>query len=300
MRHARPLFLVAFLAILWGLGATYYARLQQQARNAPAKPTALPPGALGKAHHWKYTHVSNQKTVVTVEADDLQEVEGKQYLSGVTLDIQNKDGKEYDHVTSAKAEADLDAGMLYSDGEVEITMKVPLDQPAPAPGKLMKIKSSGITFETKTGKARTDRAASFEFDRGDGKAVGADYDPKTHELHLRSQIELIWRGEDRTAIPMKVEAGEVTYKEQESKVYLNGWSRLTRDTMVLNAGPAICRPTRVSMNVCKPRGPSRRNTSAKRCASACSSSIRPSSIVTCQANHSGAANRMRAAIPKAT
>ena len=119
----------------------------------------------------------------------------------------------------------------------EITLNVPQDE-EPS-GRLMKIKSSGITFETKTGKARTDRAASFEFDRGDGKAVGADYDPQTHELHLRSQIELIWRGEDRTAIPMKVEAGEVVYREQESKVYLNGWSRLTRDTMTLNAGPAI-------------------------------------------------------------
>jgi lipopolysaccharide export system protein LptA len=238
MRHARPLFLVAFLAILWGLGATYYARLQQQARNAPAKPIALPPGALGKAHHWKYTHTSNQKTVVTVEADDLQEVEGKQYLSGVTLDIQNKDGKEYDHVTSAKAEADLDAGWLYSDGEVEITMKVPLDQPPPAPGKLMKIKSSGVHVEIKTGKAYTDRVATFKFDRGEGQAVGANYDPSTGELELRSQVEMIWRGTDPKSIPMKIEAGHVDYNEKESKVVLTPWSRLTRDTMTTNAGPA--------------------------------------------------------------
>jgi lipopolysaccharide export system protein LptA len=238
MRHARPLFLVAFLAILWGLGATYYARLQQQTRNAPAKPVALPPGALGKAHHWKYTHTSNQKTVVTVEADDLQEVEGKQYLSGVTLDIQNKDGKEYDHVTSAKAEADLDAGMLYSDGEVEITMKVPLDQPAPAPGKLMKIRSSGVHVEIKTGKAYTDRLATFKFDRGEGQAVGANYDPSTGELELRSQVEMIWRGTDPKSIPMKIEAGHVDYNEKESKVVLTPWSRLTRDAMTTNAGPA--------------------------------------------------------------
>jgi lipopolysaccharide export system protein LptA len=238
MRHARPLFLVAFLAILWGLGSTYYARLQQQARNAPAKPRALPPGALGGAHHWKYTHTSNQKTVVTVEADDLQEVEGKQFLSGVTLDIQNKDGKEYDHVTSAKAEADLDAGMLYSDGEVEITMKVPLDQPAPAPGKLMKIRSSGVHVEIKTGKAYTDRVATFKFDRGEGQAVGANYDPSTGELELRSQVEMIWRGTDPKTIPMKIEAGHVDYNEKESKVVLTPWSRLSRDAMTTNAGPA--------------------------------------------------------------
>lgn len=238
MRHARPLFLVAFLAILWGLGSTYYARLQQQARNAPAKPRALPPGALGGAHHWKYTHSSGPKTVVTVEADDLREVEGKQYLSGVTLDIQNKDGKEYDHVTSAKAEADLDAGWLYSDGEVEITMKVPLDQPAPAPGKLMKIRTSGVHVEIKTGKAYTDRLATFKFDRGEGQAVGANYDPSTGELELRSQVAMIWRGTDPKSVPMNIEAGHVDYNEKESKVVLTPWSRLSRDTMTTNAGPA--------------------------------------------------------------
>ena len=239
MRYARPLFLVAILAILWGLGATYYARLQQQARNAPAKPAALPPGTLGTAREWKYTHVSNQKTVVTLHADDLREVEGKQYLSGVTLDIQNKDGKEYNHVTCAKAEADLDAGMLYSDGEVEITMKVPLDQPPPPNGKLMKIKSSGVHVEIKTGKASTDRLATFQFDRGEGRAVGANYDPSTGQLDMRSQVEMFWRGTNPKSIPMKIEGGQVSYSEKESKVVLSPWSRLTRDTLTLNAGPAV-------------------------------------------------------------
>jgi lipopolysaccharide export system protein LptA len=239
MRHARPLFLLAFLAILAGLGATYYARLKQQALNTPAKPVPLPPGTLGQMHAWTYTHTSNQKTVVTVHADDLREVEGKQYLSGVVLDIQNKDGKEYNHVTSAKAEADLNSGMLYSEGEVEITMKVPLDQPPPAPGKLMAIKSSGVHVEIKTGKASTDRLATFKFDRGEGQAVGANYDPSTGELDMRSQVEMIWRGTNPKSVPMKIEAGQVSYNEKDSKVLLSPWSRLTRDTLTLNAGPAV-------------------------------------------------------------
>ena len=239
MRHARPLFLLAFLAILAGLGATYYARLKQQALNTPAKPVPLPPGTLGQMHAWTYTHTSNQKTVVTVHADDLREVEGKQYLSGVVLDIQNKDGKEYNHVTSAKAEADLNSGMLYSEGEVEITMKVPLDQPPPAPGKLMAIKSSGVHVEIKTGKASTDRLATFKFDRGEGQAVGANYDPSTGELDMRSHVEMIWRGTNPKSVPMKIEAGQVSYNEKESKVMLSPWSRLTRDTLTLNAGPAV-------------------------------------------------------------
>jgi lipopolysaccharide export system protein LptA len=239
MRHARLLLLVAILAILGGLGTTYYARLKLRASTALAKPAELPPGTLGQTHAFTYTHTSNQKTVVTVKADDLREVEGKQYLSGVTLDIQDKDGKEYNHVTSAKAETDLNSGMLYSEGEVEITLKVPLDKPLAPSGKLMAIKSSGVHVEIKTGKASTDRLATFRFDRGEGHAVGANYDPSTGQLEMRSQVEMIWRGTNPKSVPMKIEAGQVTYSEKESKVLLSPWSRLTRDTMTLNAGPAV-------------------------------------------------------------
>jgi lipopolysaccharide export system protein LptA len=239
MRRARPVFLVAILAILAGVGAIYYERLKQQALSAPVQPKKLPPGTTGASHAWTYTHTSNQKTVVTVHAEDLQEVEGKQLLSGVTLDIQNKDGQKYDHVTSAKAEADLNAGMLYSDGEVEITMNVPLNQQPSPPGKLMVIKSSGVHVEIKTGKSSTDRLTTFKFDRGEGKAVGANYDPTTGILEMHSQVELIWRGTDPKSLPMKIEAGQVSYDEKASKVLLSPWSRLTRDTLTMNAGPAV-------------------------------------------------------------
>jgi lipopolysaccharide export system protein LptA len=238
MRHIRPLLLLAFLVVLAGVGATYYARLKQQALSAPAKPAPLPAGTIGSSHHWTYTHTSNEKTVITVHADDLQEVEGKQYLSGVTLDILNKDGQQYDHVTSAKAEADLNAGMLYSDGEVEITMKVPLDQPPTGP-RLMVIKSTGVHVEIKTGKANTDRLATFKFDRGDGQSVGANYDPTTRDLDMHSQVEMIWRGTDPKTVPMKIEAGQARYSERDARVLLFPWSRLTRDTLTLNAGPAV-------------------------------------------------------------
>lgn len=238
MRRAlRPLILLGILIVLAGVGATYYARLKLQAGSAVAKPKSLPPGIAATFHGWTYTHTSNQKTVIKVRADDFQEVEGKQRLTGVELDIYNKDGSQYDHVKSAKAEFDMAQGILYSEGDVEITMGVKPDQPPS--GRLMVIKSSGVRVESKTGKAFTDRLATFQFDRGEGKAVGAEYDPSTRELVMHSQIELLWRGTNPKAIPMKVETGQATYKERESKVFLGPWSRLTRDAMTLNAGPAV-------------------------------------------------------------
>ena len=233
----RPLILLAILAILAGVGITYYKRLIRQAGASPSKPKALAPGTLATSHAWTYKQTTNGKTTLTVHAEDLQEVQGKQELTGVELDIFHKDGNQFDHVKCAKAEFDMNQGVLYSDGDVEITMGEKVDEPPS--GRLIVIKSSGVHVESKTGKAYTDRLATFQFDRGEGRAVGADYDPNTRELMMHSQVDLTWRGADPKAMPMKVASDHVKYKERESKVYLAPWSKLSRDTMLLNAGPAV-------------------------------------------------------------
>jgi lipopolysaccharide export system protein LptA len=237
MRRVAPLILLGFIALLAGVGATYYARLKLQAVNTPAPPKKLAPGTSSSFHGWTYTHTSNEKTVITVHADDFQEVGGKDELAGVKLDIFHREGNQYDHVTCAKAEFDMSQGVLYSDGEVQISMGVPVDQ-APT-GRLMKITSSGVRVDVKTSKSSTDRLATFQFDRGEGHAVGADYDPNTRELVMRSQVELLWRGNNPKTVPMKVETSELQYKERDSKVLLSPWSKMTRDTLALEGGPAI-------------------------------------------------------------
>jgi LPS export ABC transporter protein LptC len=213
MRRFAPLILLGFVAILAGVGWTYYQRLKLQAASSPAKPKQLPAGVSTTAQGWNYTHTSSEKTVITMHADDFQETNGKDELTGLTLDIFNKTGDQYDHVKSAKAEFDPATGMLYSEGDVEITMNVPANEKPT--GRLMVIKSSGVHVESKTGKASTDRPASFQFDRGDGQAVGADYDPTTRELNLHSQVSLTWRGTDAGTIPMKIETDQLSYKERD-------------------------------------------------------------------------------------
>lgn len=237
MRRFAPLILLGFVVIVSGVGWTYYQRLKLLQASEPVKPKKLAPGLSATFHGWTYSHTSSQKTVIRLHADDFQELDGKDELAGVTLDIYNKDGQKYDHIQSAKAEFDVASGMLYSDGEVAMTLNQPVDgQPTP---QLMRVKSSGVHVESKTGKANTDRLATFKFDRGDGHAVGADYDPTTGELNLHGQVSMTWRGTDPGTIPMKIETDQLNYKERDGKVFLTPWSKLTRDTLTMNAGPAI-------------------------------------------------------------
>jgi len=235
MRRVAPLILLGFVAIVAGVGRIYYLRLQQQAASTPVKPKSLAPGATANFHRWTYSHTSSEKTVITMQSDDMQELDGKYELTGVALDIFNKDGDTYNHVRSEKAEFDVDKGILYSEGEVEITMKVP-EHEKPT-GRLMVIKSTGVSVESKTGKAYTDRLATFQFDRGDGHAMGADYDPNTRQLNLHNDVSMTWRGTDPGTIPMKIETAQLNYNEKNATVFLTPWAKLTRDTMMMNGGP---------------------------------------------------------------
>jgi lipopolysaccharide export system protein LptA len=237
MRRFAPLILLGFFVIVSAVGWTYYERLKLLEASVPVKPKKLAPGLQSTFHGWTYSHTSSQKTVTRLHADDFQELDGKYELAGVTLDIYNKDGQKFDHIQSAKGEYDVATGMLYSDGEVAITLNQPVD--GQATPQLMHVKSSGVHVESKTGKANTDRLATFKFDRGDGHAVGAAYDPTTGELNLHGQVAMTWRGTDPDTIPMKIETDQLNYKEKDGKVFLTPWCKLTRDTLTMNAGPAI-------------------------------------------------------------
>ena len=88
---------------------------------------------------------------------------------------------------------------------------MPVD--GPQHGHIVKIQSSGVQFDTQTGKANTDRPVRFEFDQGGGTSMGAEYDPQTRELHMKSQIALDWRGKTTDSVPMHIESGEAFYRE---------------------------------------------------------------------------------------
>ena len=82
---------------------------------------------------------------------------------------------------------------------------------------MLKIQRSGVHFASDTGKATTDREANFEFEQGGGSATGADYDPTTQQLHLRSKVKLDWRGRTEDAKPMHIEAGEASIWNRNRK-----------------------------------------------------------------------------------
>jgi lipopolysaccharide export system protein LptA len=239
MRGTRWLLLLAIVAVLAGVGITYRIQKGNLQATAPAKPAMLPTSVSGLRNQVRFAHADGDRTTWEITAHKITQEQGTNqvHLDQVELKIYNKTGDEYNLVKCANAEFDQAGSHMYSEGEVEITLRVPVKgQPA---RPLTNIKSSGVRFDVKTGKAETDRPATFTFENGTGKAVGASYDPTTRELHLSHDAQINHQAPGPRALPMKIEAGDLTYKEAASLVWLTNGARLTRQNTVVNAKTGI-------------------------------------------------------------
>lgn len=239
MRRTRWLLLLAILAILSGIGALYHAQTRSLETHAPVRPAVLPPQITGVRDEveWERTEAGHKKWWMGFHKIHQEKDSNVVHLELVTLKIYNKTNDKFDLVKSAEAEYDQGGSVLHSEGAVDITLAVPIDQAPTHP--LVTIKTSGVTFDLNANKATTDRSTHFTFENGTGQCIGATYDANTRELHLLKQGEIDWKAPTPHAPPLKIEAGEVLYKEAEGAIWLNDWARLTRQNTIVNAASAV-------------------------------------------------------------
>jgi lipopolysaccharide export system protein LptA len=243
MRRIRWAVLILIVALVAAVAVIYKVQRARQISETPPPPKSLPDSESARAEDWTWENTKDGKPTVRVRARDFsQNADGTQInLKGVELQMFSPDGKTFDRVRSEDANFDQKAEILYSPGDVEITMAVPAEAAAKPLGRLVVIKTSGVRYESKTGKAHTDKPASFRFDRGSGQSVGAVYDPTVRELQMHNDVKLHWIGDDPKDPPMDIEAGSLLYKEASSEIFLSTWSKFRRDTLSMEGGNAVVR-----------------------------------------------------------
>lgn len=240
MRRLRPLLLLAILLILVGVATVYFAQRELERRHSPALPKTLPADISAAAPDWIWTQVNEKGVeVIRLSAKSFQQIKDppRMRLGQVELRLLDGNGETFDRFVTEKAEFQMDGSTLRADGDVKITTGEPVD--GQSSRRSVFVQTSGLTFDAKSGRAFTDRPATFQFDGGEGKSVGASYDPGNRELQLHSRAEVIWRGRKSKSRPMKVEAGELIYKERDSVIVLQKSSRLMREGMVTESDRGV-------------------------------------------------------------
>lgn len=233
MRKTRWALLVLLAAVIAVVVAGYYIQKQRIVLLTPTKPPPLPIELNSLAKNWTWSHSTKDRPQVEARAGDFRQARGSSRfeLADVELKIFSKTGDRYNLVRSKKAEFDQPAERLYSEGEVTLVLGLPASG-QPEPGKrYVEIRTSGLTYDNKTGTSDTDRPVTFQFDSGEGRAVGARYDSPNRYLWLKKDAEVSSGG-------VRIRAGELHYREGENKVELRPWSRLERGSQTIEAGPA--------------------------------------------------------------
>jgi LPS export ABC transporter protein LptC len=235
MRSLRWLLLVAMVLIAAAVSGLYRSHRADRRSQRRSAPPSIPLDTKTMAPDWEWSQSANGLPAVKIKAKQMtQSADGtKAQLEQIELDIYTKDGQHYDRVRSAWAQLTTSDHKLFSPGEAEITLEVPVK--GDPPHRLTSITASGINFDAQSGQAVTDRHVSFTFEEGDGTCDGATYDPSTHSLNLSNNVVINLRGKGPNSKPMKVESGQLSWNEKTGMLLLMPWSRLTRDQTVVDA-----------------------------------------------------------------
>ncbi len=111
---------------------------------------------------------------------------------------------------------DQTTGMVKADGEVEIDLQPPAEAnqtPEDAAKNIIHLRTKGLVFEQKTGRAYTSELTEFRLPQAEGTAVGAEYDSKNGVLVLESQVRLNTTMQDE---PVRVNAARATLRRNDA------------------------------------------------------------------------------------
>ncbi len=172
-----------------------------------------------EANGYTFAHAFGAHSQYRIHASKLiqmtQDKGGRVLLHDVRIELYGEDGSRVDRIEGAEFEYDQKAGTAKANGPVEITLMRPSVAPAIAPkatptqaiGDKIKtkplasaaetaasgeihVKTSGLTFDQKTGVASTGERVDFSLKQGLGSAMGAIYDSQHGLLVLDRAVEL--------------------------------------------------------------------------------------------------------------
>jgi lipopolysaccharide export system protein LptA len=153
------------------------------------------PGRLGvniqqTANGFTYSQSSQGHTLYTIHASKLLEYRnGHARLHDVTITLYGPPGSHRaDRIYGADFDYEPSTGVASTKGQVSIDIENPTAQGQPNPQDTIHVKTSALTFNSKTDDAETDQYTEFQLPKASGNSVGAAYNSKTGMLVLDRQV----------------------------------------------------------------------------------------------------------------
>ena len=224
MKNIRLLLLLGVGIMLAVVALDFLDSRQTQTNVKLSELAAIPSELSSQSSRWSWSQSSGGDRKIEIFAESVRQTKDTFLLEleGVELKIFDESGESYDHVLSGRAEFDSKSETLYSEGEVILALGLSLQDKSSVDKSPTRIRSSGVTFESKTGICRTERYTEYEFEGGTGHSVGVVYDSIHRYLRMESEAYM----ERATTAPgrpaLQISAGQLFYDEKAQRIDLKG------------------------------------------------------------------------------
>ena len=226
-QRLRRLFAAAAIVLVLVVAVVFIIRklrIQQAVKEIPQ--TKLPANIQQATQGFTYSYSEGGRTIFTVHAANAQLLKegGRSTLSEVNIVVYGRQSNRFDQIYGKDFEYDPNTGDITAHGEVHIDLQAygegPTrpDQAPPAETKNpIHLRTTGLTFNRKTGIAHTDQTIDFRLPQASGTAHGATYDSKSGVLTLKSTVHVTTTG----AQPANVTAagGEITKDPRQAVLH---------------------------------------------------------------------------------
>ncbi len=192
-----------------------------------------------------YSQSRGGRTIFRIHASKVVQLKkGQELLHDVRIELYGDNGNRVDRIEGSEFEYDQQSGIARAAGEVEITLThagqamALATETGSAKSKAgdkadstlttaarnaargeIHVKTSGLTFDQKSGVASTKQRLEFALNQGQGSATGASFDSQNGLLTMESDVDLhFMRGSE----PVHVTAQHAEYERDNQVLRLAG------------------------------------------------------------------------------
>ncbi len=203
IERLRTLLLVAGVLLVAALAGFLWMGKWRSLLNRRDLPEQLGLNIQQEANGYTFVHAFGAHSQYRIHAaKEVVLKDNRILLHDVQIEIYGQDGNDIDRITGDTFEYDQKSGVATAQGPVEML----LTRPAAAPAATSKgkhpsaagagasvqihVKTSGLTFDQHSGMVTTAQRADFSMTKGNGSAMGAQYDSQSGYLTLDQSVEL--------------------------------------------------------------------------------------------------------------
>ncbi|MGH9861764.1 MAG: LPS export ABC transporter periplasmic protein LptC, partial [Candidatus Acidiferrales bacterium] len=188
-RYAR--WAAATATVLALIAAGVYAWRQWQARQSQKDaPPVVPQTVQRQSEEFSFSKVEGERTLFTVRASQLTELRegGKSLLEDVWITIYGRSGLRFDNIHASKCDYLPAQGAIGCAGDVQIDLESAAEAKERPGQRAIRIRTSNISFDRETGRARTDQPVEFQFEFGHGRGTGMSYNTEEAVVRLERDV----------------------------------------------------------------------------------------------------------------